>query len=92
MPGPGLLAHVIISKYCDHLPLHRQSEIYAREGVELARPTMAEWVGKMEFLLEPLAQAVERHVKHGAILHADERRLQDNGQEPCRGRRTIRKS
>jgi transposase len=42
--GPGLLAHVLVSKYCDHLPLYRQSEIYAREGVELERSTLADWV------------------------------------------------
>lgn len=36
-PGPGLIAHVLIAKYCDHLPLYRQSEIYAREGVDLSR-------------------------------------------------------
>jgi transposase len=40
--GPGLLAHVLVSKYCDHLPLYRQSEIYAREGVELERSTLAD--------------------------------------------------
>ena len=45
-PGPGLLAHVLVAKYCDHLPLYRQSDIYAREGVELDRSTMADWVGK----------------------------------------------
>ena len=72
LPGPGLLAHVIISKYCDHLPLYRQSEIYARDGVELSRSTMAEWVGKMEFLLEPLGDAIARHVKEGLVLHADD--------------------
>jgi transposase len=43
--GPGLLAHVLVSKYCDHLPLYRQSEIYARGGVELDRATLADWVG-----------------------------------------------
>jgi transposase len=43
--GPGLLAHVLASKYCDHLPLYRQSQIYARAGVELDRSTLAEWVG-----------------------------------------------
>jgi transposase len=42
-----LLAHVLVSKYCDHLPLYRQSEIYAREGVELERSTLADWVGGM---------------------------------------------
>src|SRR5438552_3743272 len=43
--GPGLLAHVLVSKYADHLPLYRQSEIYARHGVELERSTLADWVG-----------------------------------------------
>ena len=43
--GPGLLAHVLVSKYCDHLPLYRQSQIYAREGIELDRSTLADWVG-----------------------------------------------
>jgi transposase len=42
-PGPGLVAHVLVSKYCDHTPLHRQSVIYAREGVELDRATLADW-------------------------------------------------
>ncbi len=52
-PGPGLIAHVLVSKYCDHLPLYRQSGIYAREGVDLARSTMADWVGKANGLLSP---------------------------------------
>jgi transposase len=43
--GPGLLAHVLVSKYCDHLPLYRQSQIYARDGIELDRSTLADWVG-----------------------------------------------
>jgi len=45
-PGPGLLAHVLVSKYADHLPLYRQSNIYARDGIDLGRSTMAGWVGK----------------------------------------------
>lgn len=57
-PGPGLLAHVLVSKYCDHLPVHRQSVMYARDGVEIDRSTLAEWVGKMRFLLEPLAERI----------------------------------
>jgi len=72
MPGPGLLAHVLIAKYDDHLPLYRQSEIYARDGVELDRSTLAEWVGHMAFLLAPLAEAIGKHVRTGAILHADD--------------------
>src|SRR5882762_5162996 len=72
MAGPGLLAHVLVSKYCDHLPLYRQSEIYAREGVELDRSTMAEWVGGCSRLLEPLVEALRRHVMAGGKLHADD--------------------
>src|SRR6201987_5670266 len=70
--GPGLLAHVLVSKYCDHLPLYRQSEIYAREGVELDRSTMAEWVGGCSRLLEPLVEALRRHVMSAEKLHADD--------------------
>ena len=71
-PGPGLLAHVLVSKYCDHLPLYRQSRIFARDGVELDRSTLAGWVGKATALLEPLADAVERHVLAGRALFADD--------------------
>jgi transposase len=70
--GPGLLAHVLVSKYCDHLPLYRQAEIYARDGVELDRSTMAEWVGGCSQLLEPLVEALRRHVMSAAKLHADD--------------------
>jgi transposase len=70
--GPGLLAHVLVSKYCDHLPLYRQSEIYARDGVELDRSTMAEWVGGCTRLLEPLVEALRRHVMSAEKLHADD--------------------
>ena len=72
MAGPGLLAHVLVSKYCDHLPLYRQSEIYARDGVELDRSTMAEWVGGCSRLLEPLVEALRRHVMSAEKLHADD--------------------
>lgn len=72
IPGPGLLAHVAVSKYCDHLPLHRQSVIYAREGVELDRSTLADWIGRTAFLLEPLAETIARHVRAGPALHADD--------------------
>ena len=72
MPGPGLLAHVLTAKYCDHLPLYRQSEIYARENVELDRSTLASWVGHMAYLLTPLADAIDTHVRLGTTLHADD--------------------
>ena len=72
LPGPGLIAHVLVSKFADHTPLHRQAVIYAREGVELDRATLADWMGKAEFLLAPLAEAIGRHVRAGGVLHADD--------------------
>src|SRR5580692_4466323 len=72
LAGPGLLAHVLVSKYCDHQPLYRQSEIYARHGVELERSTMADWVGGCSRLLEPLVEALRRYVRATSKLHADD--------------------
>ena len=71
-PGAGLLAHVLVGKYCDHLPLYRQSGIYARDGVELDRSTLADWVGKATALVSPLVEAVARHVMAAEKLHADD--------------------
>jgi transposase len=72
IPGPGLLAHVLVSKYCDHLPLYRQSQIYAREGIDLDRSTLADWVGSVSNLLNPLVTAISRHVLQADKLHADD--------------------
>src|ERR1035437_5220571 len=72
MAGPALLAHVLVSKYCDHLPLYRQSEIYARSGVELECSTLADWVGGTSQLLAPLVEALRRHVLSAAKLHAND--------------------
>jgi transposase len=72
MAGPGLLAHVLVSKYADHLPLYRQSEIYAREGVELERSTLADWVGASSELLKPLHEALRQYVMSARKLHADD--------------------
>jgi len=71
-PGAGLLAHVLVGKYCDHLPLYRQSGIYAREGVELDRATLADWVGKTAALVSPLVEAVAQHVMAAEKLHVDD--------------------
>ena len=71
-PGPGLVAHVLCAKYCDHLPLYRQSDIYAREGVEIARSTMADWVGRASALMAPLIEALRAHVFAGDRLHGDD--------------------
>ena len=70
--GPGLLAHVLVSKYADHLPLYRQSEIYEREGIDLDRSTLADWVGGASHVLAPLVEAVGRYVMSTGKLHADE--------------------
>ena len=71
-PGPGLLAHVAVSKYADGLPLYRQSAIYARQGVDLDRSTMADWMGSAAALLRPLVEAIRKHVCAGPVLHADD--------------------
>jgi len=70
--GPGLLAHVVVSKYCDHLPLYRQSQIYARGGVELDRSTLAEWVGSLSHLIAPLTDSLAKYVMGAQKLHADD--------------------
>src|SRR6266481_2789872 len=72
LAGPGLLAHVLVSKYCDHLPLYRQSEMYARQDVELERSTLADWVGGSARLLEPLVETLRRYVMAAGKLHADD--------------------
>lgn len=72
MAGPALLAHVLVSKYADHLPLYRQSEIYEREGVELDRSTLADWVGGAHRTLEPLVEAARKHVVNATKLHGDD--------------------
>ncbi|MCC7123181.1 MAG: IS66 family transposase [Gammaproteobacteria bacterium] len=72
LAGPALLAHVFVSKYADHLPLYRQSEIYGRDGVELERSTLADWVGQGAALLRPLVESLARYVRAGAKLHADD--------------------
>ncbi len=71
-PGPGLLAHVLVSKFADHLPLYRQSQIFERDGLDLDRSTLAEWVGKATALLGPLAEAIGRHVLGGDAIFADD--------------------
>ncbi|MVW80516.1 IS66 family transposase [Bordetella sp. 02P26C-1] len=72
LAGPGLLAQVLVSKYCDHQPLYRQSAIYARHGVELSRSTLADWVAASSRLLRPLVQALHGHVTASQKIHADD--------------------
>jgi transposase len=71
-PSAGLLAHILVSKYCDHTPLYRQAGIYAREGVDLDRAVMANWVGKSVWIAAPLVEAISDHVMAAAALHGDD--------------------
>jgi len=70
--GPALLAHVLVSKYADHLPLYRQSQIFARDGIDLERSTLADWVGGASQLLSPLVEALGRYVLSADKVHADD--------------------
>jgi transposase len=72
LAGAGLLTHVVVGKYCDHLPLYRQSQIYAREGVEIDRSTLVDWVAGCARLLQPLANAVRRYVMSAYKIHTDD--------------------
>jgi transposase len=72
MAGAGLIAHVMVSKYADHCPLYRQSQISAREDVILSASTLCGWVGNGAALLTPLAQALGRYVLKGYKVHSDD--------------------
>jgi transposase len=72
LASPGLLAHVLVAKYCDHLPLYRQSQIFARHGVEIDRSTLANWVGGACWWLEPLQARLAEHVFASPKLFADD--------------------
>jgi transposase len=72
LAGPGLLAHVLVSKYAYHLPLYRQAEIYSNLGVELERSTLAGWVGGAARTLDPFVEAIRRYVLSGEKVHADD--------------------
>ena len=70
--GAGLLAHIVVSKYDDHLPLYRQAEIFAREGVNLETSTLSGWVGATAAALQPLIDALAGEVMASDALHVDD--------------------
>ncbi|MGS1412364.1 IS66 family transposase [Serratia marcescens] len=74
--GPGLLARVLDSKYAEHTPLYRQSEIYSRRGVELSRSLLSGWVDAFCRLLSPLEEALQDYVLTDGKLHADDTPVQ----------------
>jgi transposase len=71
-PGPGLIAHVAVSKYCDGMPLFRQSVILARDGVEIDRVTLADWIGRAAWWLAPIARSIGAYVMAQPVLHTDD--------------------
>jgi transposase len=70
--GPGLLAHILFAKYGLHLPLNRQSDVYAREGIDLDVSTLADWVGAAAATLMPLVETIRTHVFAAERIHADD--------------------
>jgi transposase len=90
LAGPGLLAYVLVSMFADHLPLYRQSENYARQGVEIERSTLAGWVGGASDLLAPLIDAIQKHVLVGAKLHTWQRQDEDRASLDLCTRRQAR--
>lgn len=74
MPTEATVAHVLVSKYADHLPLYRQAQIYSRQGVDLDRSTLADWVGRAAFELRPVFDALMADLKRSTKLFMDETR------------------
>jgi transposase len=72
LPTEALIAHVLVAKYADHLPLYRQAQIYAREGVQLDRSTLADWVGRAAWWLRPLRDHILAELRRSQRLFADE--------------------
>ncbi len=74
LPTEALVAHVLVSKYADHLPLYRQAQIYSRQGIDLDRSTLANWVGKAAFELKPVFECLVDDLKTSSKLYMDETR------------------
>ena len=84
-PGPGLLAHVITSKYADHLPLYRIEQMLGRQGIDVSRRTLSEWNGAVADLLAPVVEAIKKQVLTGEWIQSDDTTLevQDPEREPA---------
>jgi hypothetical protein len=72
IPTEALIAHVLVGKYADHMPLYRQAQIYARQGITLDRSTLADWVGRAAFALRPVHARLLERLKQSTKLFADE--------------------
>jgi len=71
LPGPGLLAQIVASKYADHLPLHRLEGILGRHGIELSRSTMCAWMSRVAELLQPAVKLMADLVRRSTMIHTD---------------------
>jgi transposase len=76
IPTAGLLAHVMVAKFADHLPLYRQEKIFGRAGLAIPRSTLAQWVGQTGAQLQPLVDALREVVLARQVVHADETPVQ----------------
>ena len=72
LAGEGLLAHVVVSKYVDHLPLYRLEQIFAREQIDLSRTTLCEWVAAVATALAPIGEQLRREITAADYLHTDD--------------------
>ena len=72
LPTEATVAHVLVSKYADHLPLYRQAQIYARQGIALDRSTLADWVGRAAWHLRPVHERLLEHIRSSTKIFADE--------------------
>jgi transposase len=87
LPGPGLLAYVIVSKLGDHLPLYRLETIFDRQGVDVARSTMCAWMLACSELVRPPVELMTRRVKQSKVIHTDETRVPVQAAGQCRSGR-----
>jgi len=72
LPGSGLLSHVAVSKYADHLPLHRQEGMFRRQGVMLSRSTMCDWMATVASLLQPIVKEMKRRILLSRVIQSDD--------------------
>jgi len=75
LPAAGLIAHIAVCKYSDHLPLHRQEQIFARHGLEMPRSTTCDWMAAAAELLKPLYDEMVKEILQSRVLHTDDTRV-----------------
>ena len=84
LPAAGLIAHVAVCKYGDHLPLHRQEQIFARHGLEIPRSTTCDWMASAAELLKPLYEEMVQEVLQSRVIHTDDTRVAMQSRETPR--------